>query len=328
VSEPLFAAESETPAPTERAAPAAERAPAPAAERAPAQERARPARQRTTQTQPRQQTSGQSVQQTWTGAQVGGFGGGNAGGAGFADPYCDQGHQGFFSFQNFPGTSPVVCQSLNGSQPPLKFNSGTGGGTVGYGFAIPFPTSYNSLRGIYIGAEGMFSANNVNNTYTLNQTYPGQFATPILGGESITDTRTATTHIGSSVSVLARLGVLVTDKTLVYFSAGSATAKVSGTFTSTAIATISGPPASSILTANTSVSQTVTGYVMGGGVEIAYMPGVKIRLQYLKTQFPDVTFTVPLNVACSSPGPCVSGAETSKITPSFSQVTVGVGLGF
>jgi opacity protein-like surface antigen len=67
-------------------------------------------------------------------------------------------------------------------------------------------------------------------TYTLNQTYPGQFATPVLGGESITDSRMATTHIGSSVSVLARLGVLVTDKTLVYFSAGSATAKVSGTF--------------------------------------------------------------------------------------------------
>jgi len=51
VSKPLFAAETETPAPIERAAPAAERAPAPAAERAPAQERrARPAQR---QAQPR-----------------------------------------------------------------------------------------------------------------------------------------------------------------------------------------------------------------------------------------------------------------------------------
>jgi len=89
VSQPLFAAETETPAPIERAAPAAERAPAPAAERAPAQERrARPAQQRQAVRNTGQQPS-QSQTSSYTGVQAGGFGGGNAGGGGFADPsFC------------------------------------------------------------------------------------------------------------------------------------------------------------------------------------------------------------------------------------------------
>jgi opacity protein-like surface antigen len=190
---------------------------------------------------------------------------------------------------------------------------------IGYGTLIP-------ATPFFVGAEVMGSANSVNNTYTLNQTYPGQFAAP-PSSEFINDSRTATTHIGSSVSVLARFGMLITDKTLIYFSGGSATAKVSGTFTQTAMATIYAPTATAMVVGSSTVSQTVTGYALGGGVEIAYLPGVKIRLQYLHAQFPDVTFTTPLIATCTSPT-CVSGAATNSITPSFNQVTVGVGLGF
>ena len=155
VSKPLFAAETETPAPIERAAPAAERAPAPAAERAPAQERrARPARQ----AQPRQQTSqvSQSTQQTWTGFQGGGFGGGNVGGAGFADNVCGS-HTGVFIPSQSSSSSsqpPVICQALNTSRP--NTGSASGGGFIGWGTLIPGTP-------FYLGAEAMISANNVKN---------------------------------------------------------------------------------------------------------------------------------------------------------------------
>jgi opacity protein-like surface antigen len=314
VSKPLFAAETETPAPMERAAPAAERAPAPAERAAPAPERRARPLQRTTQTR---QTSQQSTQQTWTGAQGGGFGGGNAGGGGFADPNCVQNVMGFAQPQssglNSIPPQTVACGGINNNA-PLKFNKVTGGGYAGYGTLVPGTP-------FFVGAEAMVSANSVNNAYTLNQTYPGQLLS------SVTDSRTATTHIGSSVSVLARFGMLITDKTLIYFSGGTATAKVSGTFTQTAMATSYAPMASATVVGSSTVSQTTTGYVLGGGVEIAYLPGVKIRLQYLHAQFPDVTFTTPLIATCTSPT-CISGAATNSITPSFNQVTVGVGLGF
>ena len=108
----------------------------------------------------------------------------------------------------------------------------------------------------------MLSANNVKHTYTLNQGYPGQFP---ASQEFTTDTRTATTTIGWSVSALARVGYLVTDKTLVYFSGGLGTANVSSTFTHTAVATINGPPSTTVVTGSNSVSKTVTGYALGGG---------------------------------------------------------------
>ena len=73
VSDQLWAAGAETPAPSEQAAPAARRA---------APQRARPA------PTPQRQAA-QSQSSSFTGTQAGGFGGGNAGGGGFADPsFC------------------------------------------------------------------------------------------------------------------------------------------------------------------------------------------------------------------------------------------------
>jgi hypothetical protein len=81
VSHQPFAQELETPAPQERAGAAAERAPAGERQAAPARQRqAAPARAR-----PSQQASGQPSQSSWTGSQIGGYGGGNAGGGGFSD---------------------------------------------------------------------------------------------------------------------------------------------------------------------------------------------------------------------------------------------------
>ena len=299
----LIAAESEMAAPQERAAPARERA-------APSARRTQPARQGAQ----RQQAS-QSTQQTWSGSQVGGFGGGNMGGAGFADSAC-VGHMGFLFQSNLPTPN---CLALDSKAP--NTTSASGGFSAGWGTLVP------GTR-VYAGVEAMWSANRVRNTYTLNQAYPGQFAACCQ--ELTNDTRTATTSIGSSFSALARIGYLVTDKTLVYFSGGSATANVSSTFTHTAVATINFPTTTTVVSGTSSVSKTVTGYALGGGVEFAYLPGVKIRLQYLRAQFPDVTFVTPLPVTiCTAPlpGTCAGGAETNKVTPSFNQLTVGVNFG-
>lgn len=319
VSKPLFAAETETPAPIERAAPAAERAPAPAAERAPAQERrARPAQR---QAQPRQQTSqatSQSTQQTWTGFQGGGFGGGNVGGAGFSDDACGS-HTGVAIFQSSSSQPMVNCQALNTSRP--NTGSGSGGVFIGWGTLIP-------ATPFYLGAEAMLSANKVKNTYTLNQGYPGQFFACCQ--EFTTDSRTATTQIGSSVSALVRFGGLVTDKTLVYVSGGTAIARVSATFTQTAITNINFPTATTVVAGSSTVDKTVTGWALGGGAEFAYLPGIKIRVQYMHAQFPDVSFTTPLAVpVCQAPiagATCTPGAESNRVTPSFNQFTVGVGF--
>src|SRR6516165_2376665 len=130
VSKPLFAAEAETPAPTE-AAPTA----APTAERA-APTRARPAaRQRQAaperQAAPARTTTGGQQQasnatSSYTGVQAGGFGGGNVGGGGFADPICLTGQGSFgssFGGLNSGCTPAPFSQSLTKS-------GGIGGATV------------------------------------------------------------------------------------------------------------------------------------------------------------------------------------------------------
>jgi hypothetical protein len=104
-SQPLFAAEADTPAPRERAA---------------QRERA-PARQAPQRAAPAQQSSSQS----FTGSQAGGFGGGNTGGGGFADPPC----------QSTEGLNQFGCvpTGLNFS---LRHSGATGGGV--YQYMIPF----------------------------------------------------------------------------------------------------------------------------------------------------------------------------------------------
>jgi opacity protein-like surface antigen len=243
------------------------------------------------------------------------------GGAGFSDNFCPgingAAPSSFSSF--FPRSSQqTVCQAINSSHP--SNGSGTGGGYFGLGTLIPGTP-------FYVGAEAMVSGNSVNHTDTLTQSYPGQ-----LPGEFTTDSRTATTHIGTSYSGLVRFGGLITDKTLIYFSGGSATANVSATFTQSAIATIPGcstGTCTTLVAGSSSVSKTVTGYALGGGVEIAYLPNIKIRVQYMHMQFPDVSFVTPLGVALCQSGTastCAPGAESNRVSPSFNQFTVGIGF--
>ncbi len=89
-----------------------------------------------------------------------------------------------------------------------------------------------------------------------------------------------------------------------------------------------GPPAT-IVTGAGSVRKTITGYSLGGGVEFAYLPGVKIRVQYMHIGLPSVSYTLPLNVASCLPAPngCTAGNELVSLTPRFNQVTIGVGFG-
>src|SRR5262249_45471655 len=118
ISQRVFAAEVEAPAPRERAAPAQraapERAPARAPQRAPVQRQAQP-----------------SPSSSFTGSQLGGFGGGNAGGGGFADPqFCGGGNINSSSTA-FSPTCPNTTQNI--SRSPVAFS---GGAEYGYMFAL------------------------------------------------------------------------------------------------------------------------------------------------------------------------------------------------
>src|SRR6516165_9576191 len=131
VSKPLFAAEAETPAPTEAAptaAPTTERAAPTRARPAPRQRQAAPERQAApTRTTTGGQQQASNATSSYTGVQAGGFGGGNVGGGGFADPVC-LGNEGSFGF-------PPVLGGLNQGCTPAPFSqsltkSGGIGGAV------------------------------------------------------------------------------------------------------------------------------------------------------------------------------------------------------
>src|SRR5271166_368276 len=151
VSKPLFAAEAETPAPSERAAPTTERT-----------ERARPARER--RAAPARTTSGQqqaSQTSSYTGVQAGGFGGGNAGGGGFADPTC-LGNQGSISPIMMPGGLNQGCTPAPFSQ-GLNQSGGIGG--VSGQWTVPV------TQWIVVGVVGDGSFGKTTSTQTQNNLY-------------------------------------------------------------------------------------------------------------------------------------------------------------
>jgi hypothetical protein len=321
-SQPLFAAEAETPAPRERAAPAAERAPARERQAAPA----RAARNGGTQ-QATQQSSSQPSQSTWTGSQAGGYGGGNAGGGSFADatPFCRLG-LGAFPGINPSGPSGPACPPGPGLNFDLKGKvAGTGGASVETPKIPVGPVLVGLVADVFFG--------NLTASSTAINTYPtGMPFGPDPAGQVTTETRSGSLSERTNGSLRAKVGVpLFNYWVLAYFTAGLAVGKTEGSFTYTG--SNFGPlvPGATNVVATASFSDTRKGFSGGGGAEFATgIPGLKFAIDYTYTNFGSFTKTVPLVVTSCGPGPglCSNGQEVISVNNlSTSRVTAGIKFG-
>ena len=314
LSEPLFAAESETPAPTERAPPAAERAPAP--ERAaPAPERAAPARQRQAAAPQRQaaapQQSTSSQTSSYTGVQAGGFGGGNVGGGGFADPIC----------LGNPGSSfPPVLGGLDQGCTPAPFSQsltksgGTGGAVVQW--MVPV------TPWIVVGVVGDASFGKTTTTQTQNNLYhPDLSDTLTVTQEQITNSFSQST----SQSARLKVGFVVPlqyTSIMPYFTVGYVHSTLQGTFNYSAsnYSTFScfafNPTCATNAFGSTSWSRSSNGFVWGVGAEMplsAFVsgigPGVVLVADYTRAQFGSFDVNFPVAIASFGGAPCSARFE-------------------
>jgi hypothetical protein len=257
ISQPLFAAEAEMPAP-ERA---------PAAERAPARQRAaRPARERA----PVQRQAAQSSpNSSFTGSQVGGFGGGNAGGGGFADPAtCPNGVGGFYQFLQSCGTTIA----------PVSRSQVAASGGAEYAYNIPFGPYW--VVGVAVDATG----SGLNSSTT-------QISTKVVGGTALNETYSVNQRQPFTATYRARIGVVAFQNAMIFLTAGGATGKVSGNYAY--YAQTPGNP--NVAAGIGSWNETRTGYVFGGGVSVAYIQGgPRVTVEYLYTNLGTVNQAIPV----------------------------------
>jgi hypothetical protein len=283
VSQRLFAAEAETPAPRERA-PAAERAPARQAQRAaPTQQAAQP-------------SSG------WTGSQVGGFGGGNVGGGGFADPIC------------------LNASGLNNGCTPAQFThslaktGGVGGVTGEYKWALNPWVVFGVLADVSFGSVS--ASGSQTNKYASDPFIPGQFTT---------ETYTNSVKQGTSGSARFKVGVVPAwnPGVLFYGTAGVIISRLDGNFTYTASNfNTSGCVAFSAACALNVASvanwsQTRPGFVGGGGVEFKtpwFGPAFIVTLDYSYATFGSFNEQLPIAIATQAPGVACVQAPTKNCT--------------
>jgi outer membrane immunogenic protein len=226
VSQPLFAAEVETPAP------------APAAERAPARQRpAQPARERAPA---QRQAAQQSPTSSFTGSQAGGFGGGNTGGGGFADPaYCGG------LIGSFSNTCGNTFQNISRS-------TGFIGGAE-YGYMFP-------IGGYWVAG---FAADLSGSTLKASNT---QTTTKFVGTVPIYETYSSSQRQAASSTLRVKIGFVPWMNTLVFATAGGAAGTVEGNFSYTGTDPTTGGTAFG--TGNYNLLRF--GYVVGGGVTVAY----------------------------------------------------------
>jgi hypothetical protein len=317
VSTPLFAAETETPAPIEAApmaAPTTERA-APAAERAPAPRRAQPVQQRQATTSQQPQSSQTS---SYTGVQGGGFGGGNVGGGGFADPIClgNQGQQSSPPFLPILGGLNQGCTAVPFNQ-SLNNSGGIGGATLQW--TVPV------TPWIVVGVVGDVSFGKTTSTYTQNNLYTPD---PIHFPSEVTQEQ-ITNSFSQSTSGSARLKVgfvipLRYTSIMPYFTAGYIHSTLQGTFSYSASNYNSAsfgcfafnPQCSTNAFSSTSWSRSSNGFVWGFGAEMplsafvsGFGPGVVLVADYTRAQFGSFDVNSPVAIG-SVPGgfPCTQSS--------------------
>jgi hypothetical protein len=333
-SQPLFAAEVETPALRER--------PAPAAERAPARERqARPARernggQRAAQNGGGQQASSQPSQSSWTGSQAGGFGGGNAGGGGFSDPEgtCFKGvgvNPGFIP----PSPGTPACP-----QTGIAFNQNKTAFTGGASYETPGLTYGNIIiKGVIDVFGGKTSTTSVQRfTYLTGSTPFG----PDAAGQTTTATYVGELSESTNSSIRAKVGVPIYNYwALIYATAGVVVGKTEGSFTYAAsnfLPTMPCTPGASCATnviGAASWSDTRWGFSGGGGVEfdlrqLIAIPGLKFAVDYTYSNFGSYSKVVPLVVTNCGPGAglCSNGAAVISLSHvSTNRIVAGLKIG-
>ena len=316
-SQQVFAAEMETPAPTERAAPPAEREPAarPARERRPARtapERTAPERTQTAQTS------------SFTGTQAGGFGGGNVGGGGFADPIC---------LTQFGLNNGCIGAPFSQS---LTKTGGRGGAVVQWTMPV--------TPWIVVGVLGDLSFGNNSVTQTQNNFYPDPTSFFSATTETIQNTVTERT----SGSVRFKAGFVVPlgyTSIMPYTTVGWTRAQIQGSFTYAASNYSPSDGCSAFASCSAIAASTVNytanrnGVVWGFGVEMplpAFGPGVVLVLDYSRSQFGSFDVSLPAVVTSVAGSSCFSTVGRSCSTVdighfsdvSFSTFSVGARFKF
>jgi hypothetical protein len=322
-AEPLFAAESETAAPQEQAAPA------PARERAaPSARRAQPAHAppaRVQQAAPQQQAVQPSQTSSYTGAQAGGFGGGNVGGGGFADPICLNDTGGLSN-----GCTPAL---FNHS---LNKTGGIGGGVIQY--MIPVSPW------IVVGIMGDLAGGKTTASSTQSYFYPSDpFSLP-----SFRTSETYTNSVSQSTngSIRFKAGVVTpvpgwNSTIMPYFTVGWIRQKFEGTFSYSASNFDSSCPScgSTIAGSSLSWSHQANGVIFGAGVDIpipAFGPGIVLTLDYSHASFQSFDITAPVAIGASFgsaciPGPtfvCATSDNLHVSNPRSDRFTAGVRIKF
>jgi len=298
-SQPLFAAETETPAPRQRAAPAAERA-APAA------------RQRAA---PQQQASQSSQTSSFTGTQAGGFGGGNAGGGGFADPVC----------LNTRGLSNGCTAALFNHS--LSKTGGIGGGVVQWTTAV--------TPWIVVGILGDLAGGKTTASSSQSFLYPSD---PSIPGQVTAETYTNSVSQSTTGSVRFKAGVVTPfpwlyTSVMPYVTVGWVRSRFEGSFTYNAInfnpTVLGGSPI--IAGSSVSWSHQANGVIYGFGVDVpipAVGPGVVLVLDYSRADFQSFDVTVPVAIGTSCiPGPTKVCGTTDTLhvsNPSSNRFTAGL----
>jgi hypothetical protein len=312
VSHQLFAAEMETPAapqraaPAERAAPAAERTAPVAARAAPARERA-PARRAA----PAQQVA-QPQTSSYTGAQAGGFGGGNVAGGGFADPFSP-GCAPAYGFSPICTTQSIFNQSLRGS-------GGVGGALLEYKWAV--------TPWIVVGVIGDLSFGKTTSTSTQSSFYPsGPRPTSDFPAPVTSETYSNSVTLGTNGSVRLKVGYVVPlangtvpgvwGSVMPYVTIGWIRSGVQGSFSYAASSyspftpACAFSPACSVVTASAvNWSDSRNGVVTGAGVEVplpAFGPGVVLVADWTYANFGSFDVALPIAITNSFGTACTPG---------------------
>jgi hypothetical protein len=287
MSQPLFAAEAETPAASERA---------PAAERAPARERAeRPTRERA----PVQRQAAQSSPtSSFTGNQASAFGGGNTGGGGFADPtWCGS---------SFSPSCPLTTQDISRS-------TGFIGG-LEYGYLFPIAPYWVAGWAVDIAGSTLKSSNT-------------QTTSHHTGGVScclVTETLSASQSQSVLSTWRLTAGFVPMRNWLVFATAGAAVGTVSGNFTYTASSDFPATAAGGGSYNQVRFGYTAGGGV-SWAYPVFGILGARVTVEYLYTNLGKVTEDYVLVPSCTGCTPGL--AETSMRTDTHTyRLKVGLPL--
>jgi outer membrane immunogenic protein len=192
---------------------------------------------------------------------------------------------GAWGHENANNNNPTILTGVNQAADFVTLN---GSSVIGGGF-VGCNMQFNS---IVVGIEGDWSGTHIADT----EVGPNLFANGLpTGSGSVSFSRT----VDWLASIRGRIGYTFTPNTLVYFTGGGAWAK---TDFSGLDAFIGGCPNC----VSTAFSSTVTGWVIGGGLEWAWSSNWLVRAEYLHYDMQGATSAVAL---FGPPFPPTPGAQ-------------------